>query len=299
MMMVLKTKDKYINPFTDFGFKKLFGSEPNKDLLIDFLNQLLPKHHQIKDLTYTKTEQLGSSELDRNVIFDIHCTSQSGEKFIVEMQKARQRFFKDRSIFYSTFPIQEQASKGDWDYQLKAVYMVAILDFTFEEEIKESFCHRVQLKNDANRIFYDKLTYIFLEMPKFRKEESELETSFDKWCYVLKHLSEFQKRPSILQERVFEKLFRAAEIAKFTKEEKMEYEESLKIMRDNQNVIEYAKAVAFEEGKAKGRLAGKREGKIEGKIEVALNALKRGFSVKVIAEMTGLSENEIRKLKKK
>ncbi len=121
-------KDKYINPLTDFGFKKLFGSEPNKALLIDFLNQILPDKHQIQDLTYSRNEQLGLNELDRKAIFDLYCTGASGERFFVQLQKARQNLFKDRSIYYASLPIQEQARKGDWDYRLESVYTVGILD---------------------------------------------------------------------------------------------------------------------------------------------------------------------------
>jgi predicted transposase/invertase (TIGR01784 family) len=283
--------ERYINPFTDFGFKKLFGSEPNKSLLISFLNQLLPAHHQIKKLSYLKTEHLGSDELDRKAVFDLYCISQTGERFIVEMQKAKQKYFKDRGIYYTTFPIQEQSQKGDWDFKLNPVYMVAILDFNFDEERKEKFFHKVELKDDENKIFYDKLCFIFLEMPKFRKSEEELETTFDKWLYVLKHLSELHKRPSRLKEKIFEKLFCAAEIAKYSKEEAMQYEESLKQYRDYNNTV----ATSFEEGK----IEGEREGKIKGKIEVARNALHKGLSIKTIAELTGLSEKEIEKLKVK
>ena len=161
-------KEKYINPFTDFGFKKLFGSEPNKDLLMDFLNNLLPEHYRIKELTFKKTEQLGINKLDRSVIFDSYCVSQSDERFVVEMQKAYQEYFKDRAVFYSTFPIREQAQKGVWDFNLKAVYLVAILDFEFDKD-DERFIHTVQLKNDDNEVFYDKLTYIFIEMSKFNR----------------------------------------------------------------------------------------------------------------------------------
>ncbi len=285
-------QEKYINPFTDFGFKKLFGTELNKPLLISFLNQLLPQHHKIKKLSYLKTENLGSDEFDRRAVFDLYCISQTGERFIVETQKARQKYFKDRSIFYTTFPIQEQAQKGDWDFKLNPVYLVAILDFSFDEERKEKFFHRVELKDDENRIFYDKLNFIFLEMPKFKKGEEDLETIFDKWLYVLKHLSGFQKRPPKLKERVFERLFKAAEIAKYTKEEAMQYEESLKQYRDFNNVIN----TAIEEGKIQGKMQGKIEGKVEGKIEVAQNALKKGLPVNLIAELTGLSEKDIARL---
>ena len=126
-------KDKYINPLTDFGFKKLFGTEPNKALLIDFLNQILPKRHQIKNLNYSRNEQLALKELDRKAIFDLYCIGVSGERFIVEMQKAKQNYFKDRSIYYSSFPIQEQAQKGDWNYELDPVYTIGILDFIFDD----------------------------------------------------------------------------------------------------------------------------------------------------------------------
>ena len=126
-------QDKYINPFTDYGFKKLFGSEPNKDILIDFLNQVLPEKHHLNDLTYAKSEQLGLTEDDRSAVFDLYCIGKNGEHFIVEMQKAKQNYFKDRSVFYTSFPIQNQAQKGEWNFQLAAVYLIGILDFTFTE----------------------------------------------------------------------------------------------------------------------------------------------------------------------
>ena len=103
----------YINPLTDFGFKKLFGEEPNKELLISFLNTLLPDHHQIADLQYTKNEYQGVSPVDRRAIFDLNCMSTSGERFIIELQKVKQRYFKDRSLYYATFAIQEQAKQGE------------------------------------------------------------------------------------------------------------------------------------------------------------------------------------------
>jgi predicted transposase/invertase (TIGR01784 family) len=117
-------KEKYINPFTDFGFKKLFGEEANKDLLIDFLNEVLQLKDKIKHLNYLKNEQLGDSVIDRKAIFDLYCESDSGEKFIVEIQKAKQQFFKERSLYYSTFAIQEQALIGEWNFKLNKVFSV-------------------------------------------------------------------------------------------------------------------------------------------------------------------------------
>ena len=259
----MRIKDRYISPFTDFGFKKLFGTDPNKDILIDFLNELLRKDEgEIKDINYLSKEQLGRTIDDRKAIFDIYCENNKGEKFIVEIQKAKQNYFKERSIYYSTFPIQQQSEKGKWDFELKSVYTIGILDFVFDEdkEDNEVYHHEVQLfDKQTQRVFYDKLTYVYLEMPKFTKKEDELETHFDKWLFVLKNLEDLTKRPARLQEKVFRKLFKQAEIANYSDAEYTEYEESLKAYRDLKNSID----TAFSEGMAEGmsRRHGRRYGR--------------------------------------
>ena len=164
------SRDRYINLLTDFGFKHLFGTEPNKKLLIDFLNVILPTQHHVKNLTYHNTENLGNTPIDRKAIFDLYCESETGEKFIVEMQKAKHNYFKDRSIYYSTFPIQEQAGKGDWNYKLTPVYAIGILDFIFDEDKNDdTLLHIVELKDQDGKVFYEKLKFIYLELPKFNK----------------------------------------------------------------------------------------------------------------------------------
>jgi len=308
-------KEKYINPFTDFGFKKLFGTELNKDLLIDFLNEvILPKQKKIADLKYSNNEHIGQTALDRKAIFDLYCISSFGERFIVEMQKAKQNYFKDRSVFYASFPIQEQAQSGDWNYKLSPIYTVGILDFTFSDEETNAVAktdvqevrHEVKLKNQNGNVFYDKLTFIYLEMPHFAKTEEELETTYDKWLYVLKHLPNLTERPKKLQERVFQKLFEAAEIAKFTSEEKEQYEQSLKSYRDLKNVID----TAFIEGETKGKIEGRHEGIIEGRNEGIIEgkmeektsniikALQRGkLSLEEIAEDFDVSIEFVKQIK--
>lgn len=143
-------------------------------------------------------------------------------------------------------------------------------------------------------MFYDKLTFIYLEMPKFTKTLEELETSFDKWLYVLKHLPKLQERPPKLQERVFSKLFELAQIGKFNQEEMQKYEESLKVYWDIHAVVE----TAFDEGKVEGFVEGEAKGKVEGKIEVARNAILKGLNNEIIVELTNLSIEEIEKLRK-
>jgi len=271
---------RFIDPLTDFGFKKIFGSEPNKDLLIDFLNLLLPEKHQILELNYTKNDEKGYTAFDRSASFDIQCKGKNGEFFIVEMQKAKQQFFKDRSVYYSTFPIQEQAPQGDWNFKLAPVYTVGVLDFTFDDGLNDEVVQQVQLKNQDCDVFYEKLSYIFIELPKFTKSVDELETHFDKWLYLLRHLSELDEVPPALQEFVFKKVFKIAEVANYTREEKEAYERSLKKFRDLNNVIDTAK--------------------IDARKEEQLATLKRlsalGRSIEIMMDATGLSEEEIKKL---
>lgn len=285
--------EKYINPFTDYGFKRLFGEEPNKELLLDFLNVLLKEEQgEIKNLTYLKGEQLGANEVDRKAIFDLYCENERGEKFIVELQKTKQNFFKDRTVYYSTFPIKEQAKRADWNYELKAVYTIAILDFVFDEDKREPNKYRYDIKLsdiDTKKIFYNKLTFIYLEMPKFNKTIDELETRFDKWLFVLRNLNKLDRVPDKLREHIFEKLFETAEIAKFTPAQIQSYEDSLKYYRDLKNSLDTAKEEGIEEGI--------KEGIKEGKIVVARKALKKGYSIEEIIELTELTKEQIEKIK--
>lgn len=275
-------KAKYINPFTDFGFKKIFGEEASKLLLIDFLTSLLPESNII-DLTFRDKEKIGLSEEDRKAIYDIYCETKSGEKIIVELQKAKQNYFKDRTIYYASFPIQEQAQKGNWNYQLKAIYCVGILDFKFEDDkvVDKEVVHTVQLKDQNNQVFYHKLKFVYLEMPHFNKSEGELLTQLDKWLYFIRHLEDFQSIPDIFKDSIFEQAFEKAEIAKYSSEERDEYEKSLKIYRDLKGVID----TAYDEGKI--------EGEQQKAIDVAKRAKKMGLSSQDIAVLTGLSIDEI------
>ena len=305
-------KNKYIDPFTDFGFKKLFGEECNKDLLLDFLNELLNKKEgRIVKLTYLKSEQLGRSEEDRKAVFDLHCENEKGERFIVEMQKTKQKFFKDRALYYSTFPIVEQAIQGDWNYELKAIYTVAILDFVFDEDMEDPDKYRydVMLTDiDTYKIFYKKLTFTYLEMPKFNKSVDELETRFEKWMYVLKNLKRLDRLPDKLRGKIFEKIFAAAEIANLSREEYNQYIASLNAYRDYKNSLDTArdegKAEGLIEGMEKGRAEGKAEGLNEGiekgeklkTLEIAKNARALGLSIDQIQKLTNLTKGEIEEL---
>jgi predicted transposase/invertase (TIGR01784 family) len=290
-----KKTTQFINPFTDFGFKKLFGEEENKDLLISFLNTLLPDNHQIVTLTYKPSDQSGLTVFDRKAIYDLYCEGVGGSKFIVEMQKAKQTYFKDRALFYTTFPIQAQAKKGikqeedkiEWDFKLAPIYMVSVLDFVFDEDKKipeGTVVYFVELKDQYNRPFYEKLLYIYLAMPRFNKTLIELLTPQDNWLYILKNLPDLKEVPELFQRGILSKVFKVADMANLTREERRDYEQSVKQYRDLKNVTD----TAFFDGKI--------EGKMEEKEETILNGHEEGFSADSLARLTKLPVTEVLKI---
>ncbi len=284
---------RYINPYTDFGFKKLFGEEGSKDLLIDFLNQLLPTRHQIAKLTFHNVEQLPDVSHERKAIFDLHCLSATGERFIVEMQKAKFDFFKDRALFYATFPIRDQAKKGDWDFELAAIYLVAVLDFVYDEaEERRKFRRDVALRDQDGELFFDKLHFRFLQMPLFIKQEDELETHFDKWIYFLKNLESFDHIPQILNEPIFQKAFTIAEVANMNPDQRTTYEESLIHYWDIKGVV----TTAYKTGKVEGKVEGIAEGELKTRFGVARLMKQEGYPPAEIMKLTGLTQEQLENL---
>lgn len=330
-------EDRYISLLTDFGFKRIFGTKPNKDLLINFLNSLFEGFQVIKNVKYLNSEHVGDVSSERKAIFDVYCENERGERFIVEMQNAYQKFFKDRSLFYSTFPIREQAPKGaEWDFKLEHVYTIAFLNFNMKEDSFDidDITHDVGLLDKkTHMVFNDKLSFKYIEISKFNKREDELETLYDKWLYVMKNLSRLDKRPNALKEKIFTKLFKEAEIAKFNPTELREYEDSLKAYRDIKNSIDTALAEGIkkgledgikqgmelgikqgmEQGIKQGMEQGIREGMEQGqkiglekgvkqglekgqkmaRIETAKAMLRKGFDADTVSAITYLSIEEI------
>ena len=299
-----QSEERYISLLTDFGFKRIFGTALNKELLICFLNSLFNGKQVVKDVMYLNSEHIGDVYTDRKAIFDVYCEGENGEKFIVEMQNAYQTYFKDRSLFYSTFPIREQAPKGsEWDFNLNNVYTVALLNFDMKDDAfeKEQIRHHVQLCDTAtHKVFYDKLEFIYVEIAKFDKSLEELETLYDKWLYVLKNLSKLDNRPKELRDRVFDRLFEESEIAKFTPLELREYEDSKKAYRDIKNSIDTAKREGIEEGMEKGIKKGIEIGQKqehERLLNTARALFASGMSLEQVRNFTGLTESELKQLK--
>ena len=307
---------RYLDPKADLTFKKIFGE--HKDLLISLLNALLPlaDDEQIESVEYLSPELVPETYIGKNSIVDVRCRDVKGRQFIVEMQNAYQTFFKDRSLYYATFPIREQAEKGDvWDYQLKHVYVVALLNYKMSDSAfsPDTINHDIGLLDkQTHRVFNDKLTFKYVEISKFDKCLEELESNYDKWLYVLRNLSRLDSQPDYLRNEIFNRLFSEAEIAHFSKVELREYEDSLKAYRDIKNSLDTAKAEGLAEGFGKGRVEGHAEGLVEGRaeglakgraegrsetlVEVAKNLLSIGTPIESIMKATGLSEEEIKSM---
>ena len=289
-----QTEERYISLLTDFGFKRIFGTKPNKDLLISFLNSLFNGEQVIRDVKYLNSENVGDVQTERKAIFDVYCENERGEKFIVEMQNAYQTYFKDRSLYYATFPIREQAPKGaDWNFNLAHVYVVALLNYEMSDPAfsARTINHDVGLLDKStHRVFNDKLTFKYVEVSKFNKSIDQLRTTYDKWLFVLRNLSRLDRQPRRLQSEVFDRLFREAEIAKFTKVELKEYEDSLKAYRDIKNSLDTAEA----KGRAEGMAEGIAEGIAVGIVKVARKLLATGMTTDYVADATGLSKEEIK-----
>ena len=284
---------RYIDPLVDFAFKKIFGSEPNKDLLIAFLNEVFRGRKHIVDLVYNKNEHPGDLHDEGAAIFDLLCTGESGEQFIIEVQRGRQGYFKERALFYSSRLISGQAPKGkrsDWAYNLTEVYLIALLeDFTLEVSPANTYLHDICLCNrDTGEIFYHKLGYTYIELVKFVKADTELDTDLDKWLYILKNISRMDKIPVYLRKPIFEKLFNIAEYTNLTKEEKTMYDSSLKYKWDNKNVLDYAMKEGMEKGMEKGRH--------DEALTIAREMKKDGLPLAQISKFTKLSFEEIENL---
>ena len=276
---------RFINPFTDMGFKRIFGQEINKDLLIDFLNALLKGERRVKDIRFLDKELLPEYENDRSLIYDIYCTDENGEQFIVEIQNREHVNFRERTLYYLSQAIARQGEKGTgWQFDLKAVYGVFFLNFRLSDLPQKLRTDIVLCDRDTHELFTDKMRYIFLELPLFDKEESECETDFERWIYVLKNMETLQRLPFKARNAVFQKLEQIVDIAALSKEDRMKYDESIKVYRDKLAIM------AFE------RQKGQAEGRAEGKLEVARNLKQMGLATEAIAQATGLTAETIEAL---
>jgi len=274
-------KTRFLNLLTDFGFHKIFGTESSKDFLISFLNEVIKEEGLITEILYLPTKQQGFSEKERKAVFDIFCTNEKGEYFIVEMQRAKQPYFKDRSLFYTSLPIQQQAPRGVWNFKLKAVYLIAVLDFVIFDEFeddKDFIVEHVSLLRERTKSYFSqKIKFIFIELPKFVKTEEELKTNFDKWLFSLKNMHFLQERPPSVKGEIFEELFKIVEINNLKEDEMRTYKKSVLEYRDVRDSI----------------LLAREEAREEEKISIIKKCLQKNIPLEDITFLTGFSRENI------
>ena len=250
-------KEKFINPYTDTGFKMIFGSEINKDIIIKFLNSLLDE--AITDITFRNVEALGLNRNDRKAVFDIFCKTDKEEMIIVEMQKSSQKYFSDRVLYYASFAIQQQASYAKeqleqelkeqkdnretgnqtppkrlrWNYAVNRVYVVCVLNYIMDRNHPDKYRWDViRMDRELKIPFSDTLTEVYLEMPKFGLKLSECDTLYKKFLFVLNNIDILERLPKELNEQIFQKLKSIVEIERMTLDERLAYELSLSTERD-------------------------------------------------------------------
>jgi len=307
---------RFINPCTDFGFKRLFARDSTKDLLASFLNSILPAAYHVKTLKFLNTETFGINIKAKKFVYDILCKNLKGEKFIVEMQVEDQRDFEERSVAYLARAVSEQVPAGGDYKKLKAVCFIGLLKFRSRMKgLLRKPWQEVLLRNEEGGTFSEKLRMYFLQMPLFEKTEGELETKADKWFYFLKHLQDLANRPATFKEAFFEKAFNEAELLAMTPEERLNYDleldskriaQSVQELRED-NIRDAAKAeLAAAKAQAKAELAAERTkavaelAKVEAqaaaelakvaaaKLNMARQMKRDGLRVEVIAKYTGL-----------
>lgn len=279
---------KFINPFTDVGFKIIFGQEFSKERLLDFLNTLLVGERSITDLKFLDKEQPAIYDGDRSPIYDILCETVSGEKIIVEMQNREHPNFRERMLYYASESIARQGEKGTgWGYDVKAVYVVAFTNFALTGYAGQLRID-VSLTDREGRLFSDKLRLICLQMPCFNKEADDCENHFERWIYILKNMDTLTRMPWAAQNAVFQRLAEVAEVSKLSKEERIKYDHALKRYRDTLNAMTGAEL--------KGRAEGRAEGEKLKSLAIARNLKQMGMSDADIASATGLSEKELAEL---
>src|SRR5690554_21588 len=325
-------REIFIDPMTDYGFKRIFGLEVNKDLLIAFLNGLFRGRKHIVDLIYNQNEHVGENTEIGSVVFDLTCTAKNGEQFIIEVQRTVQANLKKRMFYYGSKLVTDQAPRGDrrgWNYGISEVYVIVLMDgFRMPEGKRDGrFLHDICLMDrNTQEIFYEHFGFIYIELINFEKSEDELESDLDRWLFVLRNMSRLERLPLFFRKPIFEKLFHIAAYSKLNKEERQMYDRSLRDKWDAQSIREsneyyLKKAVedglkegmekGMEQGMEQGMKQGMKQGMEQGMEKARLEAeskrleevraavlrmLAKGLDKDLVADVLGLAISEVEKL---
>ena len=274
----------FIYPLTDWGFKRIFG---DKELMMDFLNSLLEGERVITDLEYLNTEQIPEDYDGRRTVYDLYCKTDTGEYIIVEMQNREQTFFKDRALYYMSQSVVKQAQKGKgWRFNLTAVYGIYFVNFLLDKnESGEHFCKDIaMIDKHTGKVFNNKFRQIYIELPRFMKSEADCNNFLEYWIYNLVNMNKLKEISFKDRKAIFDRLEQIASQANLTEEERARLDEDWKNYNDYFNTVDFAK----DEGRA--------EGELKKQHEIAQKMKAKGQPSDFIADITGLTIEEIEEL---
>ncbi len=289
-------KFKYADLLDDDVFKLVFGRESTKDVMIEFLNQVLPDR-KIADLEFIDKEMHPVERDLKGSVYDMFCKTDDGSRIIVEVQRRKQPFYPERALYYSTFQIQRQVEAGAEEYDFLPVYVVNILDFQMDERAsgndKVKSVYRLY-EEYTHRLLTDKVTFIFIELPKFKKTLEELDGNVLEGMYFcFKNMSVLDNRPEVLSHKIFEKIFKVSELYNMDQNIRDKVLHKMTTERDLRNQMAYARKVAIEEGLAEGLAEGLIQGSRSKALDIAKKLLTIGMTVDEVANLVDLSADEI------
>lgn len=291
----------FFDPLDDVGFKRLFASQQNKELTVSFINHVFKGKRQVVSLEFLKNEYPGETKEEGGAIVDVICKDQDGAFFLVEMQRDWRKNFKERSLFYASRLITEQAPRGNrkhWAYALKDVYVIALLEkFAVRAGNKDQWLHDIALINTGSgKVFSERLSFTYIELLNFNKTENELESGLEQWIYALKNLKHLKQVPAAFTDQDLIEFCSAARYINLTKEEKTMISNATKRRWDYYSAIEGAKYLGQEEGEALGEARGQALGAYEKAVKVTIKLKSKGVPLEEIQEITELSIAEIKKI---
>lgn len=285
---------KYADLLDDEVFKLVFGRESTKDVMIEFLNQVI-LDRRIVDLQFIDKEMHPIERDSKGSVYDMFCKTDDGSRIIVEVQRRKQPFYPERALYYSTFQIQRQVEAGAESYDFLPVYVISILNFKMDNnsEGKEVLTTYRLYEETSHKLLTDRVTFIFIELPKFQKVLDDLDGNILEGMYFcFKNIAVLEERPEVLDHQIFTRIFAVAELYNMDKATRDKVLQKMTTERDLRNQIAYAREEAIQEGRKKGHAEGHAEGMAQGKIETIRKMLAGGISVGAIAEALGMTVEE-------
>ncbi|MBS0622190.1 MAG: Rpn family recombination-promoting nuclease/putative transposase [Verrucomicrobia bacterium] len=295
----------FLDPTNDYAFRRVFGDEKKKGILISFLNSILgcAGDEQIVDVKLLDPRRTPRILGAKETILDVRCHDQKGHEYIVEMQVLKQEYFDKRVLYYASQAYTEQLSAGVSYGRLKPVIFLGILSFSYTANPHWLSMHQiVEVETKEHKLKDFKFT--FVELPKFSKTEKELTSIADKWAYFLKHARDLEAIPEVIYEEAIKEAFHIVNESGWSKEELRSYERRKMDLMDQaaiseaafkeavEKAVEQAVEKAVEQAVEKTRL----EARAEERREMASNLLLKGYDLEIIHQVTKISFDDLHRL---